>query len=227
MRTLVNVVLLLATVVLVGLNVVLRIDPAKRHFELFPQMAHSLAYDSFAKNPNFADGKTLRPLVAGTIVRGSMPLHFKATPVDAQRAGIELVSNVRANDAKALARGKWVYEQFCSTCHGPFGKGDGIVATRGFPMPASLLAPRALQMRDGQMFHVLTYGQGNMPSYATQVGRDDRWKVIAYVRTLQAAAPPVVNPPGVIPSRQSERSERRTVEESALAKTPPAPEKKS
>ncbi|MBI3484584.1 MAG: cytochrome c, partial [Acidobacteria bacterium] len=55
-------------------------------------------------------------------------------------------------------------------------------------------------IKDGQIFHIVTYGQKNMASYATQVSRDDRWKVILYVRSLQkqaaesakqaAAAPP-------------------------------------
>ena len=46
-------------------------------------------------------------------------------------------------------------------------------------------------MKDGQLFHILTYGQNNMPSYASQLSRDDRWNAILYVRTLQrAAAPP-------------------------------------
>jgi len=93
------------------------------------------------------------------------------------------------NDAKILARGKVVFENYFLPCHGAHGTGDGTVAQRGFPMPASLLAPRAVQMADGQMFHVLTYGQNNMPSYAVQVGREDRWRVIAYVRSLQGRKP--------------------------------------
>jgi mono/diheme cytochrome c family protein len=40
-------------------------------------------------------------------------------------------------------------------------------------------------MKDGQMFHVLTYGQGNMPSFAAQLSREDRWNVILHVRMLQ------------------------------------------
>jgi mono/diheme cytochrome c family protein len=43
-------------------------------------------------------------------------------------------------------------------------------------------------MRDGQMFHLISMGQGNMASYASQVGRQDRWKVIRYLRTLQTTA---------------------------------------
>lgn len=40
-------------------------------------------------------------------------------------------------------------------------------------------------MKDGQMFHVVTYGFGNMPSYAVQVSREDRWKAILHIRDLQ------------------------------------------
>jgi mono/diheme cytochrome c family protein len=41
-------------------------------------------------------------------------------------------------------------------------------------------------MKDGQLFHIITFGQGNMPSYAAQVDRDDRWKVVRFVRGLGA-----------------------------------------
>ena len=64
----------------------------------------------------------------------------------------------------------------------------GPVTQRGVPPPPSLLAPHAVQIKDGQLFHILTYGQNNMASYASQLSRDDRWNVIVYVRSLQAAA---------------------------------------
>ncbi len=35
------------------------------------------------------------------------------------------------------------------------------------------------------MFHILTYGQGKMASYAAQLSEDERWKVIRHVRSLQ------------------------------------------
>ena len=179
-RTFINVVLLLLTVALLSLNWLVRSDAATRNFELMPNMVDSVPYDSFARNPNFADGKTLREPVAGTVIRGHLPLHYAATPADALRAGIELTG-----PKVAVTRGAVVYANFCETCHGPEGKGDGRVAQRGFPAPPSFLAPKAMRMRDGQMFHVLTYGQNNMPSYASQIAREDRWAAIAYVRTLQ------------------------------------------
>ncbi len=115
-----------------------------------------------------------------------MPLHYTATKEDAERAGRELV-NPLVRDKKALERGAFVYTTYCETCHGPAGKGDGPVAKRGYPAPPSLLAPKALALADGQMFHIVTYGQANMPSYASQLERQDRWCAIEYVRKLQGA----------------------------------------
>lgn len=181
-----NALLALTTLVLLALNWYLRVDPTRRNLEVLPDMAHSIAYDSYSANPNFRDHKTLREPVPGTIIRGYMPLHYTAAKEDAVRAGIELVSDVRGN-RNALARGAIVYATYCETCHGPAGKGDGIVAKRGFPAPPSMLAPRAMGLKDGQIFHIITYGQANMPSYASQIERADRWNVIEYIRKLQGA----------------------------------------
>jgi mono/diheme cytochrome c family protein len=183
-RTILNSMLLAATVALLGLNWLLAPDTNRRNFEVLPGMARSVPFDSFAANPGFADGKTLREPVPGTIVRGQMPLHYTASKADAERAGRELASPVSGNKA-ALARGAVIYASHCQGCHGPEGKGDGVVAQRGFPAPPSFLAEKAMKMADGQMFHVLTWGQGNMPSYASHIDREDRWKVIEHVRKLQ------------------------------------------
>jgi mono/diheme cytochrome c family protein len=149
------------------------------------QMGHSPAYDSFAPNPNFPDGVTLRSPPAGTIARGQMPLPYKATPQDAVRAGLELHNPFSKKDDNCVKRGAAVFTNFCQVCHGPFGLGDGPVTQGGFPPPPSLLADRALRMPEGQMFHVLTYGQGRMPAVAPQLSRPDRWCAILYVRQLQ------------------------------------------
>lgn len=187
MRTAINVLLFVALVALLSFHWFLRSDPSHRNFEVLPDMVASVPYDTFAANPNFPDGKTLREPVPGTVIRGLMPLDYGASPAEAVRAGLELTSPVGGN-ADLLKRGASVYATWCETCHGTGGKGDGRVAQRGFPMPPSLLAPKALQMPDGQIFHVVSYGQGNMPSYAAQIDRLDRWAVIEYVRSLQKAA---------------------------------------
>ncbi len=165
-----------------------RRDVHQPNVEYFPDMAHSPRYNAFAPNPVFADGRTLQAPPEGAIARGLMPEHFQATPADAERAGRELTSPFAAGDNDALARGRHVYETFCVPCHGAAGGGDGPVARRGVPPPPSLIAEHAIGLPDGHLFHIITYGQNNMASYAAQVDREDRWRVILFVRSLQAQA---------------------------------------
>lgn len=180
-----NICLLLALCVLLGLNWALRPDAARTNSEFLPEMVRTARYNAFAPNPNFADGKTLQHPAPGTIPRDEPPLHYRATPEDAVRAGQELQSPIAAGDARALQRGTVLFANFCQPCHGPGGRGDGLVVQRGFPAPPSLLAEQALKLPDGQIFHILTYGRVNMASYASQLSREDRWKVIRFVRSLQ------------------------------------------
>ena len=193
-RAALNGFLLLTVVVSVAANWILSADPTKPNFEFLPQMAHSPRYNAFAPNPDFADGSTLQRPEPGTIARGSMPLHYAATPQDALRAGEELKSPLERNNLRARQRGEFVFANFCAACHGAGGAGNGPVPQRGYPAPPSLLAEHATKMKDGQMFHVLTYGQNNMPSYASQLSREDRWNAILYVRTMQAVATPAPSP---------------------------------
>lgn len=154
-------------------------------YEFIPDMARSVPYDAFAPNPVTRDGKTFQPPVPGTVARGNLPFRYAATPEDAERAGRELHNPVTPSGI-ALARGRAVYQTFCIVCHGARGAGDGPLIPK-FPNPPSYASARLLAMPDGQIFHVITRGTGMMPSYAGQISPDDRWKVILYVRTLQAA----------------------------------------
>ena len=171
-----------------GLMWASRRDVHEPNLEFFPAMAHAPRYGAFEPNPVFPDGKTLQAPPAGTIARGWLPLHYGASAAEAERAAAELENPFSTGDSAAIARGEQVFASFCVPCHGAGGRGDGPVATRGVPPPASLVAGRALTLKDGQMFHILTYGQNNMASYASQIAREDRWRVILYVRSLQMRA---------------------------------------
>jgi len=59
-----------------------------------------------------------------------------------------------------------------------------------YPIPKSLHSEDMLRWKDGHLFHVITKGQGVMPSYAQQIQPEDRWAVILYVRALQRAQNP-------------------------------------
>ncbi len=86
-----------------------------------------------------------------------------------------------------LERGQERYQIFCSSCHGLTGYGDGMIARRGFnkPAPASFHQDKLRQAPVGHFFDVVTNGWGAMPSHASQIPVEDRWKIIAYIRALQ------------------------------------------
>lgn len=188
-RLVLNTFLLFALIVVAGVSWFLRADAARPNTEFLPDMAHSARYNAYSADSNFADGKTLQPPPEGAIARGHMPLLYAANAQDAVRAGNELASPYAAN-SNTLQRGGFVFANYCAACHGADAKGMGPVAQRGYPPPPSLLAQHARDMKDGQMFHVLTLGQNNMPSYAGQLSRDDRWMAVIYIRSLQQQTPP-------------------------------------
>jgi mono/diheme cytochrome c family protein len=168
-------------------------DVGRPNLEYMPDMVTSVAFDSFMRNPNTRDGRTLLLPPRGSIPRGFTPLHYGPGPAEAVRAGREL-HNPMPNNALVAARGEVAFARWCSPCHGSGGEGDGLVA-RKFPRPPSLLAPHARGLPDGQIFHIVTQGQGLMPSYTQQVMPDDRWKLVWHVRRLQAAATAALPPP--------------------------------
>jgi mono/diheme cytochrome c family protein len=156
----------------------------QRGLEYMPDMAHSLPYDAFAKNPVTRDGKTLQVPVAGTIPRGFLPFRYAAGADEAERAGRELTDPGTVTP-EGLAHGKVLYETFCLVCHGQAGKGDGPLVPR-IPNPPSYSSERVRAFPPGRIYHVITLGTGNMPSYASQISPAERWLIVRYVQQLQA-----------------------------------------
>jgi mono/diheme cytochrome c family protein len=84
-----------------------------------------------------------------------------------------------------VGRGRERFDTFCAPCHGRTGRGDGMVAQRGFKKPPSYHVDRLRAMPVGYFFDVMTNGFGAMADYSAQIAVEDRWAVAAYVRALQ------------------------------------------
>ncbi|NOX66988.1 MAG: DUF3341 domain-containing protein [Chlorobi bacterium] len=128
----------------------------------------------------FSDGFSMRVPVKGTVARGNMPYRYAGDP---DAAGKELI-NPLAITEKNLELGKKKFDIYCSPCHGYFGKGDSRLRGQ-FPNPPSLHSEKVRNWSDGRIYAVLMDGQNVMPSYASQLNRNERWAVILYVRALQ------------------------------------------
>ncbi|RMH38628.1 MAG: cytochrome c [Deltaproteobacteria bacterium] len=150
-----------------------------------PDMAFSIPYDPYDPNPNTPTGQTLLAPPEGTMPVDGEWFPYGAGRDEQARAGRELTNPIPADRAE-IQRGKHVFDTFCAVCHGAGGAGDGtVIGTGRFPNPPSLVADHARGLPDGALYHIITKGQGIMPSYAVQVRPADRWRAIRYIRTLQ------------------------------------------
>ncbi len=62
-----------------------------------------------------------------------------------------------------------------------------MIVARGFKNPSTFHVDRLRNERAGYFFDVMTNGFGQMSSYAPQITPEDRWAVVAWVKTLQAS----------------------------------------
>lgn len=149
-------------------------------------MHNAPRYKPLAESTFFADGSAARPLPAGTVARGKLhedPWLYQGRTPD----GAIATSGPLPLTRELLLRGRERFNIFCAPCHDQVGTGRGMVVQRGFKAPSSFHDPRLRMSPDGYFFYVITNGFGVMPSYAAQVPAEDRWAIIAWIRTLQRA----------------------------------------
>jgi mono/diheme cytochrome c family protein len=113
------------------------------------------------------------------------------------------VAPVRFNK-EDLLRGQERFNIYCSACHNYNGDGLGMVGVQwSYTLPnfhdAKYKDPKADQGRDGYLFHIARYGvpggsaeapdyvNHKMPGYKHALTVDDSWRIVAYIRALQAS----------------------------------------
>jgi mono/diheme cytochrome c family protein len=94
--------------------------------------------------------------------------------------------NAAASHADAIAAGSTVYQEHCAKCHGADGNGHGSRP----PVRSARMAAAT----DGDLFWLLKNGQPfrGMPAWA-KLPDDQRWQVVAYLRSIQAPVSPAAN----------------------------------
>ncbi len=140
----------------------------------------------FGATSQFADGAAMRPVPAGTITRDWIADGAVRDGVMGSGAPVEVIPI--AITRPLLERGRERFEIVCAACHGIAGDGDSAVAhNMQRRRPPSFHEPRLVALSPGELYRTIVDGYGLMPSYAAMISVDDRWAVIAYVRTLQRA----------------------------------------
>ncbi len=149
-----------------------------------PNMDWQEKFKAQQENPFFEDNRADRKPVAGTVSRGALMTdvnyyeginengtHVAKIPVELSR--------------ELIARGQERYNIFCSMCHGGTGAGNGIITNYGIVPPPSFYDERIVNMPDGEIYSAIYNGVRTMASYRHQIPVEDRWAIVAYIRTLQ------------------------------------------
>ena len=140
-------------------------------------------YTAYKPSEFFADQRSARPIVEGTIAQGHLN---EDELLYAGRVGGQPATMFPfAVDEPLMRRGRERFDIFCSPCHGLTGEGDGMVVQRGYRRPPSFHVDRLRQAPPGHVYDVITNGFGAMPDYAAQIPVRDRWAITAYMRALQ------------------------------------------
>lgn len=182
---------------------------AKPPVRIFPDMDEQDKLKAQKPDPFFADGHGSRLPVAETQPRGfneggervigGVPeyefggqtgYYYTGRVGDYYGTGMpEELGLTSENAAQLILRGKERFGIYCAICHGKSGDGQGITGQYGVPAIANfhLDTFKSGSYPDGRIFEVITHGKGQMGAYGYNIPVRDRWAIIAYVRTLQAA----------------------------------------
>jgi len=165
-----------------------------------PDMAYSRAYETYAQRDDSVFTMDVANIgkrifynnlpVAGTIKRGEL-FPFAVVPdthlgVDSN-ALINLTASIK-NPLPALSKADSaeagrLFNINCAICHGAKGEANGPLAPK-IGGVKSIIAGSP-NYSDGRIFYVMTYGQNNMGSYASQLDRKQRWMIVHYIRSLE------------------------------------------
>ncbi|HYF51393.1 MAG TPA: quinol:electron acceptor oxidoreductase subunit ActD [Planctomycetota bacterium] len=152
-------------------------------------------YKAQSSSAFFADGKTSRPQVGGTVARGQLHdanEHLHTGKIDGKWATTFPFEVTE----ERMKRGQERFGIYCAACHGYSGKGDGMVARRADQLmadkkesdwvaPTNLNNESVAKQTHGELYNTATHGIRNMAGYASQISDEDRWNIILYVRALQ------------------------------------------
>ena len=140
-------------------------------------------YEALEKSDFYADGRSARPLIDGTVARGQ--LRADDAFYTGKNGALLLAELPMPVTKPLLVRGQDRFNVYCSPCHSKTGMGDGMVVQRGYKQPPSFHEARLVSQPVGYFYDVITRGFGQMPDYAAQIQPQDRWAVAAYIRALQ------------------------------------------
>lgn len=152
--------------------------------ELIQDMMESPALKSQEYDETAPNHAAMRVPPEGTQPQGFVPYKYGTDAVAAAANQNPLAGNF---SEEVLKTGVKYYTVHCAVCHGAQGEGGeklSIAETMALKPPA-MVSDKIKGWKDGQIYHVITMGQGVMGPYASHIPQKYRWQVVNYIRHLQ------------------------------------------
>jgi len=113
------------------------------------------------------------PFTGGDAIHAAMPAEDLRSPLD-------------LTDPKNITLGRKAYFTYCVQCHGKKHDGNGTVGQSFAPLPMDLRATKVQVRSEGSLFKEISFGipDGRQPPLATTIDTTDRWRIVAYVKSL-------------------------------------------
>jgi len=110
-------------------------------------------------------------------------------------------------DSISITNGSGFYSENCVTCHGPQGKGNGVLAKSFTKPPADLLTePHTERHTAGDFFNWLSKGipDTGMPGFEDKLDEEERWDVVNYIHAMSRGYQARLMSPKVVPDEPSQ-----------------------
>jgi mono/diheme cytochrome c family protein len=145
-------------------------------------------YDNYSPFGRMRETPAIRPyemplpiMQAGLVpVDGGEALYRAAAPDN-------LKSPFSTDSSMVVQEGAKLYFTYCQQCHGVNHDGNGTVGQSFAPLPTDLQSPKVQSQSEGALFQHISYGvggSGRQPALATTVFMDDRWRIVAFIKSL-------------------------------------------
>lgn len=160
-------------------------DKSQPNYELIQDFMESPAIRAQEFDAASANNSGMRIPPENTQPRGFKPYLYGN---DVERASRENKNPIAGdNSEEVLLTGGKMYETHCMVCHGMNGEGgaNASVAQKMALKPPPLTSDKVKNMSDGQIYHIITKGQGVMGPYESHVLQKHRWQLVNYMRSLR------------------------------------------
>jgi mono/diheme cytochrome c family protein len=115
---------------------------------------------------------------------GGVLLISADAPAKLTRDEAQKLKSPVANTKQSIARGRVIFMQNCTSCHGENGKAEGSLVADATDLTSPQLYKSGTS--EGEIFHSVRDGAGDqMPAFKSQLDNEtDIWSLVNFIRSL-------------------------------------------